>query len=231
MKKLLFTPILLFLLISHAFAEEENELTATSRISPRTLTVGEQFTLTITLNYPSAEYVNVLTPPFPPSLNADRFVIFPRIIDSEPHTIIEFRFTANAPGRISLDSFTILTPAGIVDTSPFVFNIYSADSVNFTPRIFWEGAPRTITAGERVTLTLRANGWNAQQPPPSFFMPVVPRGVILSLSSVSPEERESGIAAKFTLIPLTSGDFRLPARSLQHGNTRFEIPSLFIRIN
>jgi len=230
MNKLFFTLTVLLVFSLPAFSQEE-ELNAVSRINPRVLTAGEQFTLTITVNYPAAEFVRVITPPMPPTLNIDRYIVFSRIINSENVTVIEFRFTASAPGRISLDFFTIVTPAGIIETNPYIFNIYSAESNYFIPRLFWEGTPQTVTTGERTTLTLRATDWNAQMPLPAFFMPPVPQGVILSAASLSPAERESGIVAKFTLIPLSPGQFRLPLRVLQYENTRFEIPSLSIRIN
>jgi len=47
---------------------------------------------------------------------------------------------------------------------------------------------------------------------------------------ITAEERESGIALKFTFIPLKPGDFRLPGRSVQYENIRFEIPALNVRI-
>ncbi|MCL2230642.1 MAG: hypothetical protein FWC01_06060 [Treponema sp.] len=230
MKNFIFILTLFAIIVSPVFSQEE-ELSAISRINPRVLTAGEQFTLTITVNYPSAEYVRVITPPMPQTLTVDRYIVFSRIVNSENVTVIEFRFTASSPGRIALDFFTIVTPAGIIETNPYVFNIYSAESNYFIPRLFWEGTPQTAVPGERTTLTLRSNDWNAQLPLPSFFMPPVPQGVILSVAPLSPQERESGIVAKYTLIPLAAGQFRLPARILQYENTRFEIPALFIRIN
>jgi len=100
------------------------------------------------------------------------------------------------------------------------------------PQLTWEGVRQPVTTGERLTLTLRANNWNAPlaSVPPSFFMPEVPQGVILAAQPVTAEERASGILIKLTLIPLVTGSFNLPARTLQHGNTRFEIPALHIRV-
>ena len=104
-----------------------------------------------------------------------------------------------------------------------------------TPRLFWEGASRTripqqVTAGDRVTLVLRAAGWNAQSPVPAFFLPEVPQNVILAVLPVTTNERFNGIVIKLTLIPLKEGLFILPARLLQYENTRFEIPELNIQV-
>ena len=104
-----------------------------------------------------------------------------------------------------------------------------------TPRLYWEGASRARTAqqiktGERVTLVLRAAGWSSPAPTSAFFMPEVPRDVILASAPVSADERFNGILIKLTLIPLKEGVFNLPARTLQHEKTLFEIPNLTIRI-
>ncbi|MCL2264564.1 MAG: hypothetical protein FWC22_00865 [Treponema sp.] len=105
----------------------------------------------------------------------------------------------------------------------------------FIPRLYWEGINRSavarqMKAGERITLVLRAAGWNELHPQQAFFMPEVPQNVILASPSVSAEERFNGIVIKLTLIPLKEGEFVLPARVLVHGTTRFEIPELYIQI-
>jgi len=102
--------------------------------------------------------------------------------------------------------------------------------------MYWETNPavsarQAITAGERITLTLRANNWYSQQPLPAFFMPPVPQGIILFPSALSAEERAKGIAVIFKIIPLAAGDIVLPARTLLYENTQFQIPALNIRVN
>jgi hypothetical protein len=96
----------------------------------------------------------------------------------------------------------------------------------------WEISQPVIAAGDRVTLTLRVQGRgnNRYLPQSGFFMPEVPQGVILSIQPVTTEERNAGIAVKLLLIPLTAGDFYLPARELQHRNIILEIPALRLRI-
>jgi len=98
-----------------------------------------------------------------------------------------------------------------------------------THTLYWERSALFIQPGERLTLTLRCNNWNASQPQPAFFLPEVPRGVILSSVPLSAGDRENGIILKLMLIPLTAEEFILPARVLQFNNIRFEIPSLVIR--
>lgn len=102
--------------------------------------------------------------------------------------------------------------------------------------LYWEGVSRSIippqiTAGDRIILVLCAVERNSHLPPPEFFMPEVPHNVILAISSISAEERNSGIVIKLMLIPLKEGEFILPARVLEYENIRFEILELKIKVN
>jgi len=202
---------------------------------PEELPPGVPSAITFIIDHPVPDEVFITAPRFPLSLTLDRVVKFPRTMGGQVRTVVEYWLIPNtsAPhetGRFTMDSFAVHTPAGIVETGAFTLNIPNTSTERITtPQLFWE-RPSAVAAGERITLTLRANGWTLPQPPPAFFMPEVPQGVILALSTVSAAERASGIVLKMTLVPLAPGDFNLPARVLQHGNTRFEIPALHIRV-
>ena len=226
------TCVFLFIFIfSFCLAEgQEHELKIIVRTNPETMITGEPFTLTFIIDYAAPEQVNIISPPLPASLMLDRFIKFPRITESDTQTVAEYRLTANTAGRVSLDSFTIVTPHGIAETGAFALTIRTPGiERTLTARLVWEVPPR-FTVGERAVITLRANNWNAQQPPPSFFMPAVPQNVILSSSPITAQERESGVALKMILIPLAPVNINFPARTLQHDNVRFEIPALNIRV-
>jgi len=230
-KNYLFLAFIIFI-VSQAGAQD-TEIGVSSRISPSILTVDTPFTLTLFIEHPAPEAVNIIAPPFTGSLTLDRYIKSSRVTQAGPVTAAEFRIIANTTGRFSISSFTIITPLGIIETGGFVFDIHSPGSDRIIiPRLTWEGAPQSgvLTVGERVTIILRANDWNEQMPAHGFFVPEVPRGVILSASAVSSEERADGIVMKLTLIPMAAGNFSLPARVLNYGNTRFEIPALRIRI-
>jgi len=224
--------ILIFSIYSYAYTEEEDQGPNVSvTISPTRPLLDTVFTLTMFIDYPVAEEVNIITPMYPEALTVERFIKTPRMTDTGFQTIAEYRFYVNSGGRISLGPFEVTTPIGITVIGPFIFNIQNdAESNITTPRMFWEGAPAQMTAGERVSFTLNAAGWSLQQPPPGFFMPQVPRSVILSQSPITPADRTNGVLLRLTLIPLEAGDFVLPVRVLQYENTRFNIPALRIRI-
>jgi len=213
--------------------QTENNPVVYTSINPEPLSPGKPFTLTLLVDYPVPEDVNVIAPPFSGFLTLDRFIKSPRITETRTQTVFEYRLIPKNTGLFVLESFTVVCPGGITEAGPFVLNIRAEGDAYriLVPRISWEEAPRQLATGERALLTLRANDWNEPGPPPEFFMPQVPQGVILALAPLTAQERESGIAAKFTLIPVTVGDFRLGARSLQYENFRFEIPALQIRIN
>jgi len=222
--------ILLLFFAPLVFSQETQKVLIET--NSETPTVGEPWTFTLLVNHNEAEEVTVISQPFAPSLFLDRMLKIPRRTGSRTQTAVEYRFIPNAAGSFTLESFTVNTPAGVSKTEPYVLQVRprEAEAKPYTPKVVWEGAPAQMAAGERAIFTLRIYGWNSRQPPSSFFMPEVPRDVILSPLQITAEEREGGIAVKLTLIPLKAGDFRLPGRIIQYENIRFEIPALNIRI-
>jgi len=138
-----------------------------------------------------------------------------------------------------LTCFIFFIPCVLSQNYPLVTPRIDSDITNtpepvieeqFALRLRWEGVQQ-IRTGERSIFTLRANSWNAQRPPSTFFMPTVPQGIILSSQTVTAAERENGILMKLMIIPLTTGNITLPTRVLQYEGIRFEIPALNIRVN
>jgi hypothetical protein len=228
MKKLVLTLTILFLSLSY-INPESTKPGITVRTDPEILITGQPFTLTFIIDHPAPEQVNIIIPHLTDALTLDRFVKYPRLTENDIQTVAEIRLTANNAGRIILNSFTIVTPAGIAETGAFSLTVRNPGSESvISVRFNWEGVPQRITTGERIILTLRASNWNNQEPLPSFFIPEAPQGVILSHQPLTAAERENGIAVRLLIIPLTPGNVSLPARVLQSGNIRFEIPALNI---
>jgi hypothetical protein len=212
--------------------EEDPGPEVTTSVEPETPLTGRTMTISLIIDYPVPEEVNVIAPPFTDSLILDRIVKAPRVTETQVFTVVEYRLIPVKSGRIVLDSFTVVCPAGITESDSLSFNIRGEgeEAVILTPRLAWEGVPRQIAVRDRVTLVLRVNGWNSPQPAPEFFMPPVPQGVIIALLPLSEQERAGGIAVKLTLIPLTPGNFRLNSRIIRHENVVFSIPAMNIQI-
>jgi len=224
------TPALFLFFAPLVFSQDAQKVLIDT--NPEPPTVGIPWTFTLLVDHSEADEVTVISQPFAPSLFLDRMLKIPRRTGARVQTAVEYRFIPNSAGSFTLESFTVITPAGVLKTEPYFFEVRprAADTKPYAPRVVWEGAPAQMAAGERAIFTLRVHGWNSRQPPSGFFMPEVPRDVILSSLQITAEEREGGIAAKFTLIPLKAGDFRLPERIVQYESVRFEIPALNVRI-
>ena len=219
------------LMISSVISAQDTGSAVTVETSPETPSAGVPWILTLLVDHSVSDEVTIITPPFDGALFPDRFMKIPRMTGTHIQTVIEFRFIPARPGIFTLEPFRIITPAGITETDPLVLEIRGpgAEQRPAPPRLVWEGVPRQMAAGEKASFALRVTG-NSRQPPQEFFMPEVPHGVILVSSPLSAEERAGGMAIKLTLIPLETGDFRLPERLLQYENTVYDIPALYIRV-
>jgi hypothetical protein len=158
----------------------------------------------------------------------------------ERWTATEFNFTLNSTGTVSFDSFTVITPRGEVQTEPFEINITrpqeTVEKANY--RFSWQGVPRELKIGESAVISLSFTGLNRATPAPSIplpeygqFIPTLPLGHILEFIPISTEERRTGLALRIRIIAVTAVPFILDRRTMTHGNTTFEIPSLRIPVS
>lgn len=236
MKKLLIILLLMPVAMPVIIYAQNNGPLVNIVTSPDKPLAANAWTFTLYIDYPDPDGVSVIAPPFDEALSLERIVKYPRVTGSKVQTAVEYRFIPARSGRFTLEEFTVICPDGVTETSPYILDITAQDGEQrtVTLRLNWEAkllernAAAQITAGEKILLTLRATDADSRLPPPEFFFPEVPPKALLSLSPVAEEERKSGVAAKFTLIPLAAEDFRLEARTLQQENIRFNIPALQI---
>jgi hypothetical protein len=193
---------------------------------PDSPVVGQRWTLTLFIDYPDPDDVFV-SPPNSEALSLERILKTPRVTGNKVQTVIEYRFTPNKSGRFILEKFTVICPVGSVQTDPIILNIREniENKVTNTFQLDWE-IDSPVRPGERTILTLR--GRDSQLPPADFFLPQTPPGLILSLLPLPEQERKTGIAAKFIIIPLETGDYFFEERFLQYENINFNIPALKI---
>jgi hypothetical protein len=221
----------MLMIFPHIYAQDASGPEVIIETHPAMPAAGSHWTLTLLVDHPVPNEVTVLPPAFTGSLLLDSHVKNPKYTETRVKTAVEYRFIPNNSGRITLGSFTVISPSGVTETSPLTLNVRgpAEEQKLLIPRIVWEGAPSQMAVGDTASITLRVTGWNSSQPAHEFFMPEVPQKMILELSPLQTEERAKGIAVKLILIPLESGDFRLPAQILHYENVRFEIPALRIR--
>jgi len=233
--------VIFFLLIVYGISAQDTNpagVEVNMTISSQRVNHGDMLTITLIIDYPIPDNIAIYVPSYSDFLSLDRLSVYARNLNtqqatSHTFTIAEYRFMAVKAGRFTLDSFIVVCPFGTIETRPASIEIIGSVVQTITPRIAWEGVSGgiiTTAPGERITLTLRSENWGSPQPPPAFFMPQVPQGVILSSLPVSSIERTGGIILKMILIPLSEGEIIFPARTLTHNNFRFEIPALRIRV-
>jgi len=226
--------LVFFILTAQAALAQQGPAVSVT-VTPDLLLPGIPFNLTFLVSHSDPDEVEIIAPSFPRELAIERVLKRPYsagILDARIYTLVEYRIIAYSSGEFVFNSFEFQTPEGASETGAFSLIIHSPAPVqrHTTHSLRWDAPPSPITTGDRVTLTLRANNWNSQQPPASFFTPQAPHGMILSSQSVSSAERYEGIILKLLFIPLSAGNFILPARNLEHDTIRFEIPALNLNV-
>jgi hypothetical protein len=219
--------IFLFIFSTAVYAQDFNIDVVTY---PEIPVVGEPWTFTMFVDYHEPSDITVFAPPYGEAFSLDRILITPRVTDDNILTVIEYRFIPAKSGKFLLEEFTVVSPEGSAQTDSYTFNIKAntEEQKTLSIQLDWEAEP-SVRQGDRVTLLLR--GWSGQMPPPEFFLPETPPGLILAPSQISARERGSGVAAKFTVIPLSAGNIRFDTRALKYENINFNIPVLQINVS
>jgi hypothetical protein len=231
--------------ITVLFAEDNIAVEVTTY--PESPVVNNTWTLSLIVDYPFPDDVSVIEPQFNTRFFLERIIKYSKTLGTKVQTVFEYSFTLSVSGIFRIEPFTVVCQDSITKTIPFNLYVRPVNEKQALPvlRLSWEINPEQnlflsaadsykMTAGEHAFLILRINNLNSlsepEYPPQEFFSPEVPQGAILALSPLSTEERTEGIMLKLKLIPL-KGDFRISAKTLQHGNFIFEVPPLFIRVN
>jgi hypothetical protein len=232
MKKVLdiFLVILSMLYITHNVSTQEiGAMRIRTDILPSNPVVNTPFIFSIYADHDTPDEVSILPPEITDTITIDRFIKASRYINNKIWTLAEYRFIAKLPGRYILDSFTVISPAGVGETNKVIINIQSNEAGKIiVPRITWEGAPSQMRVGEQAIISIRVHGWDSPAPGGEFFIYDVPENVIME--AVVNTQRPDGVAVKFLLVPLEAKNIFIGAKTLQFDNTRFEIPALRINV-
>ena len=232
------------------FAQEEQPRVLI-RGAPERPVSGSAWVLTLLIAHNEPDEVNVLAPPFTGSLFLDQVLKGPRLVNPatgqtvagaqdensgalEYWTAMEYRFMLLSPGIVTMDGFTVITPAGQVKTAPVSLTVLRPQGADQRQRcqLAWENIPAGLAAGESADIELRVNGWRSGLPLPdqSLFLPPVPPGYILDPLPLPAQDKSAGIVLRLRLIPLEPGVFLLEKRQFTADDTIFEIPALRISV-
>ncbi|MDR0876985.1 MAG: hypothetical protein LBN21_02945 [Treponema sp.] len=237
-KKKIYIPLSFFAFCAFAavlpFSAAAQEPRVVVQFEQGGLVTGSPWTLAFLVDHGVPAEVEVRPPPIPAALTQDRLLRELRLVkgdgaDYECWTAVEYSFFLSQAGTITLGPFAIQTPAGAAVTSPVTITVTGAAGKEaFHPKLAWEKAPPRLTVGESAVFDLKMTGWPKDRPapPPAFFLPAPPKGVILE---AVPGIRD-GAALRLHLIPLEAGLFTLPPRRLTYGEIVLEIPALNILI-
>ncbi|MCL2209190.1 MAG: hypothetical protein FWC19_02885 [Treponema sp.] len=249
-KRIFIFAVFLFALASALHAQSRNQSFGVT-INTDMPVVGKPWILTFLIDYPDPDDVSLTMPSLQQTgikdgeITLDRILKLTRNDNENIQTIVEYRFNVLKSGRLYLEKFIIECPGGIVETNPLLLEIQPAAETPIivierpvVVRLVWEiNIPQAGTAwqmekGQRAVLSLRrlpsnSGSYGEIHPPPAFFLPEVPPGVIISLSEIPADGQ---FAANITFIPAETGVFSLAARTLQYENTEFQIPALRINI-
>ena len=248
--KILFT--MLMLLTTSALFPSESATGARTLVRglPDRPVAGSTWTLTLLIDHNEPNEVDVLAPHFDEAIFLEQVLKTPRLINPratdieapigapselvERWTAMEYRFVLSAPGTVSFDAFTVITPQGQTMTAPFAINIQRPPNTTEVQnyRFVWEGAPSELKAGENAVFSLRYSDTPhaSSLPKAAQFLPSVPPGYILESLPLASGEVSAGIALKLRLIPLEANSFALARRQFSHNGAIFDVPALRIPV-
>jgi hypothetical protein len=204
--------------------------------SPALVAAGSFWTVSLLVDHPSPEDLEVRLPPLPRGLSLDQFRVEPRLVLEPPEarnqgagrrwTALEYRFLAQNPGRIELGPFEVLIHGVSTLSPPFSATVRSLSAQ--PPRIFWRDLPRRLTVGEEAALVLCIEGWRRPDPAPEgLSLPPAPPMSILEV--LEPQGEEELLSLR--LIPLEGPLFSFPSFLYPLETLSLRVPALSIPVN
>jgi hypothetical protein len=200
--------------------------------SPASPLAGSFWTITLLVDHPVPEDLEVLPPPLPPGMILDRVRIEPRVISSQDPdrrwTALQYRYLVRNPGRIDLSPFEVLVQGTPVLSPAYSVTVRPVVVRPAPPRLFWRDPPASLTVGVEARLVLCVSGRNLPEfPATGAPLPPVPPMAIME--SVPLQDGDEVLA--FRVIPLVGPSFILPAFSFPLGTTTLQVPALRIPVS
>jgi hypothetical protein len=228
--------VLVFLLLpGRAFGAGEDGLPELLvRSFPDHAVVGAPWLLTILVDHPLPEEIDIRMPPLPAILTLDtvrrdlRFIRWPADMGKR-WTAVEYRFIPLGGGTARIGPFEIRGPWGSLTTGPVMVEVWTEENrreEKSGPVFSWRG-PSELVAGEAALFDLVVTGGESPLPDPSLFMPEIPPGAILERE---PSDVPAGSFLRLRVVPLAPPLFSLPSYRVRHGHADFTVPPLRIPV-
>jgi hypothetical protein len=236
--------VLAFLLPALAFGAGEDGLPELRiQTFPDHALVGTPWLLTILVDHPFPDELEIRAPPFPESLVLDtvrrdlRFIRWPADRGGR-WTAVEYRFIPVRGGKARLGPFEVRGPWGSLTAGPVTVEVRAEENSRGEKRgpLFSWRAPPGLRTGEAAFLDLLAIPGEGPLPDPALFVPAVPPGAILERA---PSDIPAGVFLRLRVVPLAPPLFSLPPYQVRQvredrqgrgGHTVFEIPPLVIPV-
>ena len=219
-----------------AVEEELQPIELRVETNPDNPTVGNPWSVTILVNHPRPDEVNVETPDFPASLALERIRTDTRTISSgaggpiERWTRVEFLFIPRRAETVRLASFEVRIGRRRALTDAMNVRVQGDTTARYDPRFRWVASPAGIRLGETAEITLELANWDpARRVPVDFFRGRAPVNAILE--ETSPERIDTGAYRyRIVLIPLDGPSVRLQAFSFFTETYTLNVPEINLAI-
>ncbi|MDR2096244.1 MAG: hypothetical protein LBP76_12135 [Treponema sp.] len=198
------------------------------------------WTITVLVNHPYPQQIQVQPPNLPPSLSLQRIRVDARSIrgrDSinERWTAAEFLFIPQAAGLLKVGPFQIIGQGKRTATAEITRTIRPSAVANPSnrPSLVWEAVPRQLKIGEQGEFTLRIRNKDPRKPIPEvqLYRQKLPLNAILEEFTPSQAERNTGIVLRIRLIPLEGSEVSLSSGYLPYEGYALQVPAVRIPIS
>jgi hypothetical protein len=230
---------------------QESPLMVQIETTPALPVVYSPWSVYILVNHSSPSEVNVKPPRFPPSLVLERIRTELRFVRHEPEgssgaasqnlsspvqgerwTRVEFLFTPQRTGTITLESFEVTIPGKKAATGEISvhFREEPRNIGRYEPRFRWADPVSPVVTGERKELILDLVNWDPLKTPPrNIFQGRAPLNAILEEKPPLPTG-EGAFRYAIALIPLEGTRIILEPFSFQAEGFALTVPAIAVAL-
>jgi len=200
--------------------------------SPANPMVNNPWILAVLVNHPRSSDVTVKPPRFPPTLVLERVRTETRSIQGERWTRVEFLFTPNRTGSITLAPFGVSVLGRQAETAEVTvrFREETRTVRRYEPRFRWASPLPSVLIGEQAELFLELSNWDpSKNPPRGFLWGRAPRNAILE-EGFPIETGEGSFRYPVFIVALEATELILESLSLETEGFKLTVPELKLTV-